>query len=204
MANIDRLHLSRIYTNDAGVLTCGFGRHLRPTSECEYIETYIQERMDWKHIRPGSTVGLNFICNEPATATAVEIGEKAIAPEIFEMRVKHTREVGGHTTLKIGTWSPGEGRLSIRQVLGNYLAGCIDPRDVHSPDSVMYTKCPNPAHGLLDQRGINENLKPNTSYKMICLFNIVFESMCTECLRPIAGDKSWGIPDEAKAWADNA
>jgi hypothetical protein len=121
---------------------------------------------------------------------------------MHRMKVKHDRDLGGWVTLDLGYWNPGEGRGSIRQVIWNHMMMLLDARDAEKDPNKMYTKCPRPSHGVAQQARLVSKINPNSTYKTVCLFNIVFEKMCTECLMDLGNDRSFGIPAEAENWQD--
>lgn len=200
MTNI-ALHLPRIRTTSTGNLICDHNTHSTPSTRCSAIEMFVEEQMDARWIKAGQTVGVTVVPFESRTTTAVRINEGELAPGVHEMRVFHTREVGSYTHADLGLWMPGEGRKSIRTVIWNYMAGFMDPRDVQDRTKI-YTHCPNPAHGLFHQRLMDEKTDPATSYKPVCLFNMIFEKMCTECLIALdnATADDYGLPKEAENW----
>lgn len=170
---------------------------------CGGIEEVIQADLDAPWIQPGYTVVLEVFAYEANSVTSVKIEDKPIAGEVYHMRGMHTRDSGGTTSLDLGVWMPGEGRRSIRAAILQTIAGCIDPRDVGSKNhEIIYTKCPNPAHGLREDRLMRaKSQDTRTTYKSLCLFNIVMEKMCSECLWGIktAADENFGIPEDIDA-----
>ncbi len=189
-----------------GVLVCTHALHSPATSDkyyCGGIEEVIQEDADAEWIKPGMTVVFNTFAHEQDSTTAVKIEDKPIAGEVYHMWGQHSRDSGGQTLIDLGVWMPSEGRRSIRATLLQAIARCIDPRDVGSRNpEIIYTKCPNPAHGLKEDRLMKERaLDTRTTYKSLCLFNIVMEGMCSECLWGVkdAANDNFGIPEDLNA-----
>jgi hypothetical protein len=183
-------HMSRIYTTALGNLKCDHFSHGGSQNEslnCFAIEEFIQLGRDSSWIKPGQTVGLTVVPYEAGTQTAVVIDSDEIAPEVFPMKVNHATELGSLTTLTLGVWMPGEGRRSIREVVWNAMTVCLDPRE-STDRTKIFTRCPNPAHGLREQRLMESKIIPNSTYKSVCVFNMIFEKMCTECLSQLAND----------------
>ena len=193
-------HMSRISQRD-GVLLCDHPDHPAGTRyTCDAIEDFITLGRDAAWIKPG-TVGLPVVPYEHSTMTSVVIEHDPLEnTDMHRMKVKHNRDLGGWVVLDLGYWNPGEGRSSIRQVIWNHMMMLLDARDAEKDPTMMYTKCPRPSHGVAQQARLLARIDPASTYKTVCLFNIVFEKMCTECLMDLGNDRSFGIPAEAENW----
>lgn len=180
-------HFARIRENENKLLVCDHLSHtIKSDPYCPAIDEFIRRGMDSKWIKANSFVAFFAITNEPSTASLVEIGPE-LGPGFADMRVTHKREVGGHTYMNLGIWNKGEGRYSIRSVMQNMMRHLVDPRDMEQSNRI-YTKCPNPAHTSTQQFSMLSKVIANTSYKSVCLFNMIFEKMCTECLALVSSD----------------
>lgn len=106
-------------------------------------------------------------------------GDSALMDMIF------VPEIGNIKTIPLGFWNPGEGRITIRSVVIDHLLSQIDPRDVPLQNSAkgnekIYTKCPSSVHNLEAQRLLDKS--KGTTWRWVCLWNIVFERACTPCM----------------------
>jgi hypothetical protein len=193
-------HAAYVTQTQNGILYCTHAIHdprEPPRYYCPSIEHVIDRGEDADWIVPGSQVMFNLFENEPDSITAVWIQEFPIVGEVYRMISKHTRDSGGTTAIDLGVWMPGEGRRSIRAAMLQTISGLIDPRDVGTKDRTrLYTKCPSLAHGLHEDRLMREKAaRTDTTYKAQCLFNIVMEKMCTECLHGVKelSQKNFGV-----------
>jgi hypothetical protein len=196
-------HVPDVSQNSSGIVVCRSAHHENNLSyACPAIEEVISQGMDAQWIIAGMDIVLSVFPGDPYSLTSVKIDQHPYAGEVYKMKVQHTRDVGGTTTLNVGVWMPGEGRKSIRASIQQAIALCLDPRDVLNRENKIYTRCPNPAHGLREDRLMKQQLNPKTTYKSICLFNMVLEKMCTECLNNIQGpvNDDYGLPAEAEKW----
>jgi hypothetical protein len=191
-------------TQNNGIIECRFASghpYNKISQDCPEIEAFIAKGLDAKWIKPGDLVGFNLIPGNSATITFVKIEEEPVVEGVHRAKIYHFREVGSTTTLQIGVWIPGEGRNSLRAAAMQAIALCIDPRDL-GKEKKIWTKCPNPGHGLYEDRILREQVSPSTDYKTVCLINMVLEKMCTACLVEVSPsvNDSFGLPKEAENW----
>lgn len=106
--------------------------------------------------------------------------EKPLVGESALMSLEYAPEIGSPYRVSLGFWNPGEGCLSIRGVIIDYMKSKIHP-DEKIGGGLFLTKCPEFSHKIKSSRIMEENCD-NSLWKWNCLWNMVMEKACTPCM----------------------
>lgn len=165
-----------------------------PKKWCKHIKLYIHDGEEAVILHP------NHHIQVPIFPTADVFGEVWIGEDIGNgaalMSLNFTPDIGRPYSVKLGFWNPGEGMVSIREVILDYIRSRTHPyEDFVSDKFSIKTKCPSSVHGIRESRIIEENSVRSMKWRWQCIWNIVMEKACTPCMERSSGgtDDNFGI-----------
>lgn len=168
---------------------------------CDHIQMMIYRGEDAVLLHPTMTVEIPVFPTEDAYAQ-VTIGDPQVEGASFAlMWMDYTPDVGRPKKIPLGFWNDGEGALSIRTVILDYLrANLHQGEDWTTNGSKIVSKCPSGSqHGMDKQRMMQIRAQADPNWRFKCLWNIVLEGCCTLCYEETAGlgDDNFGITPES-------
>lgn len=193
-----------------GLLQCGHPLHEPKILDwCDHISRYISSGQDTDMLHTGMRIQVPIFPTQSIFAS-VSISDEVVGTSAL-MEMEYTPDIGKDVKIPLGFWNPGEGMLSIRFVILDYLLSKVDPNESFEKGSIR-TKCPNGAHSMKSARIMSERSRGNAQWKWGCLWNIVMEKACTPCVEESSGvsDNNFGIDDSvvtqasSRPWANNA
>jgi hypothetical protein len=143
---------------------------------------------------------------DAAVFAQVHIGNEFVTGGAAPMELRHTPDIGRERIVELGFWNPGEGMMSIRTVILDYIRSQLDPREkMGDANEPVYTSCPIRSHPLAHNAVMARKLSPNDpncwNYRSELYWNLVMERACTECLSDAQGGSSnnFGVdPDSTR------
>lgn len=153
---------------------------------CDHLADIFAQAEEAHLIEPGMRVQVPIFSKADVWAT-VEIGKEEIGRSA-PMALRFTPDVGREKVIELGYWSPGEGVLSIRSVIMDYLRSKAHPDEklgTLKPGPIK-TRCPASYHNIDSIKAMGKN-STDGHWRFRCIWNIIMEGACTPCMEQ-AGD----------------
>lgn len=151
---------------------------------CNHIEDLLNKNLDEGTIIANSTVMVPVFPSHDVWAQ-VDIGPYEFGPAAY-MTFNYIPDFGAPKEIRLGFWNQGEGRLSIRSVILDFIRSRVDPNEhLGNTDYRIATRCPSNTHNIAAQRQMEHNT--SASWKWLCLWNIIMENACTPCVNLTQG-----------------
>lgn len=172
--------MSNFFVNNEGYIVCNEEHDLDKVdsiSWCHHLAHVISEGLDASDIEPGSKLMVPIFPKQHIWIQ-VEIEHESYGPA-HKMSFTYLPDYGNEIVVQLGFWCPGEGRLSIRSVILEWLKGQVSPADVDD-EFKIHIKCPSTIHNVHAQNKMDNNKSPEWKWK--CIWYIVLEKACTTCI----------------------
>lgn len=167
--------------------------HERMLEWCDHIQSFILKTEDASLLKCNSHYVVPVFPSVEIFAE-VYIGED-LGNGSALMSLNYTPDIGKPYSVRLGVWNPGEGMMSIRSVILDYVRSNLDPLESITSGPLM-TACPSQGtHGLRETEECNKPFRP-VGWKAKCLWNIVMEKACSACMELSYDDGNYGLDDK--------
>jgi hypothetical protein len=189
-----KYRLEDITMDIEGFLQCVDPDHQGERNWCGHLKAYIESGKDAAILHPDSHIQV------PIYPKADIFGYVWIGVDTGDgsalMSLNFTPDIGKPYSVQLGFWNPGEGMISIREVILDYIRSRTHPDENFGAGfTPIKTSCPASTHGVHESKIVAEKSAENLQWKWQCLWNMVMEKACTPCLELTAGagDGNFGI-----------
>ena len=161
---------------------------------CDHIKEMIENGKDADEYHLGSRLQVPIFPSNDIWAPVV-IGSEPVVARSGMIHMEYQPDIGNVVNVQLGLWNPGEGMMSMRTVIRDYIQSRIHP-DENLTSGSFKTTCPNGAHSIKSST-IMDAKCDEPGWKWQCLWNMVMEKACTPCIVATSGvsDDNFGIDD---------
>jgi hypothetical protein len=161
---------------------------------CDHIKSWVISSQDAQLLHPRMFLNIPLFVLAPVWVN-IEISDEIHNSQACRLNLHYQDRFNAKHKWTLGLWNPGEGIMSIRQVIVNWMATKLDPgEDMESP--WLSTKCEAPTHSFRATQIIEDN--QNLSLKHKNCWNLITEGACTHCLEGSLSSEPDDDPDEKK------
>jgi len=151
---------------------------------CEHIKEYIQLEEDRDVMMPDLHVLLPVFPTY-SQFTFIDIAEESY-PGAALMEIDHDPDFGNSQRIALGFWNKGEGRLSMRRVVIDWLQSQYPGMDT--------LRCPSSTHTFARVNALSKMLNDGLSTYWPNAWAIHMEGACIPCIQ-LSGDLGDAVPD---------
>ena len=164
------------------------------TTWCEHIKSIIDNGDDAEMYHLGLKLSVPIFPSNDIWVLVIIDSEPVVARSAL-MTMEYTPDIGSTRKIPLGLWNPGEGAMSMRTCVVDYIKSRLAP-DENLTSGPFKTRCPNNSHPLSASR-IMADYQDDPGWKWQCLWNMVMEGACSPCLGDAFGgaDDNFGIDD---------
>ena len=161
---------------------------------CEHIKEYIALQLDKESLHPDMLV-LVPLFPTFSLFTTVRIADESY-PGVALMEIEHSPDFGALRRVALGFWNEGEGRLSMRKVIIDWLKS-------RYPAGRADLSCPSTTHKFPQVKELGKQLDLGVKYLWPNAWAMLMEGACLPCIE-LSTDPD-DVPDVGAAapWQGN-
>lgn len=190
-----------------GVVTCTEGVAVDPFQTCdkpwcEHQKAWLQSGADHVMLKPGRLIEIPLFTKDEPLFPRVQIGPDQ-GDGLCELRLVHTFAFGTYRSDVLTYWSPGEGRLSIRRTLYQWLITQFPDELTENFNYRLKVKCPEKVHTVTEENQLR--LVMPLQERIRNLYYLTVEQACYYCVKksqsfapsdPAASPPPWARPGQ--------